>query len=550
MRLFLVPGLLAALSAGVALQTARPGFCDEPGRNLIANGTLDVPESGGQPSGFQTVGAVRYGYLGHARADISSRGYWLQSSEPSGELSCKVGGLNAQVGKWFRFTFRGLPQSNFAVTGNDLYIKVAFFGKNRTVSYDAKEKKVYEQIVTARRDLSVNGNRRMNGAATWHTYQLDFMLPFPQVDEVKLSVGFGHGAAKAATDSAFMIDDLQLLRIAEPPGLANTLPPQPGAITPTGELLPLGGRWFYMAKPGEKTAPKTFTTANVDQLLYRDAVLSAPFAGNTSAWLRIGNMDANGSVVQKDQFIGEQVRVVFNGDVMEITTHGVPNHPTGRFPEQGFGNPSYIQDRLATYYLPINPQERKGHTTTNRTNSNGALHMGPIGVAINGVVFFNPFDAGSEDATNLMDKCCGHPNPDNQYHYHKYPICINSPWADEGKAHSSLLGWAFDGYPLYGPYESEGVMAKDVTGEKALNAFNMHFDETRGWHYHVTPGKFPYLIGGFWGAEDARNQPPHRNGPPGGGPPQNGQGGFGPPPEGFGPPPGGGGFPPPFPDQK
>jgi len=156
--------------------------------------------------------------------------------------------------------------------------------------------------------------------------------------------------------------------------------------------------------------------------------------------------------------------------------------------------------------------------------------MGPIGVAINGVVFFNPFDAGSEDATNLMDRCCGHPNPDNQYHYHKYPICINSPWADEGQGHSPVLGWAFDGYPLYGPYETADVMAKDVTGDHALNAFNMHYDKARGWHYHVTPGKFPYLIGGFWGVEDARNTP--RRGGPGGGTP-----GGGPPPFGFPPPP-------------
>ena len=32
-----------------------------------------------------------------------------------------------------------------------------------------------------------------------------------------------------------------------------------------------------------------------------------------------------------------------------------------------------------------------------------------------------------------------------------------------------------------------------------LNAFNVHKDAERGWHYHVTPGKFPYIIGGFAG---------------------------------------------------
>ena len=141
----------------------------------------------------------------------------------------------------------------------------------------------------------------------------------------------------------------------------------------------------------------------------------------------------------------------------------------------------------------------------------------------------------------MMDRCCGHPSPDGQYHYHKYPICVNSPWADEGKAHSPLLGWAFDGFPVYGPYEKADVMAKDIKGTLALNEFNMHYDEERGWHYHVTPGKFPYIIGGYWGTKDAKDGDPRRRpggpgglgGPPG---PNNRPGGQrGPPPNGGGP---------------
>jgi hypothetical protein len=134
----------------------------------------------------------------------------------------------------------------------------------------------------------------------------------------------------------------------------------------------------------------------------------------------------------------------------------------------------------------------------------------------------------------MMDRCCGHPAPDNTYHYHKYPICVNSPWADEGQEHSPLIGFAFDGFPIYGPYESANVMAKDLTSDNALNEFNLHYDKDRGWHYHVTPGKFPYVIGGYWGTEDPRDK---MRGPPGGGgmrgpggPPPGGMGGMGGPP--------------------
>ena len=91
-----------------------------------------------------------------------------------------------------------------------------------------------------------------------------------------------------------------------------------------------------------------------------------------------------------------------------------------------------------------------------------ALPMGPIGVAVNGVVFFNPFDHIAEaDAVWRLDRCCGHPSPNSQYHYHKYPVCVNTPWADDGTGHSPLIGFAFDGFPVYGPYEAAGELAKD-----------------------------------------------------------------------------------------
>src|SRR5581483_655531 len=127
------------------------------------------------------------------------------------------------------------------------------------------------------------------------------------------------------------------------------------------------------------------------------------------------------------------------------------------------------------------------------------------------VVFFNPFDAGMQDAHDIMDRCCGHPAPDNLYHYHKYPVCVKSPFADEGDGASPLIGWAMDGFPIYGPYVARGLMAKDDRAN-ALDAFNMRYDEQRGWHYCVTPGRYPYVIGGYAGVVDPRNTA--RRGPP------------------------------------
>jgi hypothetical protein len=515
--------------------------------NLVANGNFETPGADStHPAHFELTGNVEARYLGNPAKDISGRGAAFQSAKqagsadaPHGAVTQDVTEIDAKAGRWFRFSFRGLPEDQFAVEQDGLYMKVEFFGNGGKSAYDGKVKKIYAQIEQARHDLAVNGDRKVGGAAVWQTYSMDFMLPFPQVDQVRLSIGFDHGSAASAAGSEFFITDFSLIRteekLIEPATAAST------ADASHEKLIPIGGRWFYKPLTNETQPPKLFDATNVDRLLYHDGQYSAPFAGMTTAWLRAGDKDAAGKVVDQDEFIADNVTISFDAGSMIIHSRGLPNHPTGKFPETGVGrgNPNYITEKKNTFYIPLDPKVNAKHIVTAADNSNHALPMGPIGVAVNGVVFFNPFDAGSQDASNMMDRCCGHPAPDGTYHYHKYPICINSPWMDDGAGHSPLIGWAFDGFPVYGPYEKANVMAKDLTGEAALNEFNLHFDPDRGWHYHVTPGKFPYIIGGYWGTEEPRDV--HRGGPGGRRPGGPGGPGMGPPPGG----PGGPGFGPP-----
>jgi hypothetical protein len=516
--------------------------------NLFKNPDFRQKDSSGKPTGYQLEGSAEFAYPGNPRAEVADSAVALKSTGPSGAVWQIVPGIDSVKGKWYRFTFRGLPQQNFAV--GSLYMRADFLGADGKTGYDSKEKQIYPLIEQARKDLAGNGIHKENGAETWQSYQLDFMLPFPQVHSLKLSVGFTDGTAAGAKRSEFFATDFSLMHIPDPP---ETLPanerPSPAIIPAYSRLIPIGGRWFYAAESGESSAPARFDYTNANRLLYKDAGYSAPFAGNTTAWLHKGNIDLNGKTVETDRLVQDNLVISFDSTSMILRTHGLPNHPTGYFPSRSrydefVGNPNTIAEAVATYYIPLEPKENPNHTVTTADNSNHALPMGPIGIAINGVVFYNPFDAGSQDATDLMDRCCGHPNQNGQYHYHKYPICVNSPWADEGQEHSPLIGFAFDGFPVYGPYVAKDLMAKDATGDQALNDFNGHSDPDRGWHYQVTPGKFPYLIGGYWGTEDPRDKhrgPPGggmmgrngRNGPPGGGPP-----GGGPPGGGFGPPPG------------
>ena len=121
-------------------------------------------------------------------------------------------------------------------------------------------------------------------------------------------------------------------------------------------------------------------------------------------------------------------------------------------------------------------------------------------MAINGVPFYNPYNAQGRDAvlgpnSEVFDSCCGHPDPLGRYHYHKYPICLKSPFSDPEGQHSPILGYMFDGFALYGPNGPDGQPARD------LDECNGHEDAERGYHYHVT-SEFPYLIGAYRGTPD------------------------------------------------
>ena len=195
----------------------------------------------------------------------------------------------------------------------------------------------------------------------------------------------------------------------------------------------------------------------------------------------------------------DEVGLRHEGGFLVMESQGWPNHPTATFPNSG--NPNTIQVQEFTFRLPLEPQKAAEITR---------LPMGPIGVALNGVVFFNPFEQGGMNAVEgysevWLDSCCGHPQQTGVYHYHKYPTCVKSPFPDDSTRHSPVIGFAFDGFPIHGPYESDGVLAMDLSGDAALDVCNGHDDAERGYHYHVTPGRFPYVIGGYRGVPEPAN---------------------------------------------
>lgn len=256
--------------------------------------------------------------------------------------------------------------------------------------------------------------------------------------------------------------------------VSGPLPAEAPANTPATppDLKAIGGRWYV-----KEGTPAIY--------FYRDG---DRFVDLFSYHTRDSNKDGIANV-----------RVSHDEKCLIVDSQGYPNHPTALFPNSG--NPNTIRVQDFHFRLPLEPKLADKITR---------VPMGPIGMALNGVVFFNPFEMGGMNAVEgysevWLDSCCGHPQQDGVYHYHKYPSCVKSPFPDDGKQHSPILGFAWDGFPLYGPYENSGVMAKDLKGMGALDVCNGHSDPQRGYHYHVTPGRFPYILGGYAGVPEPLN---------------------------------------------
>lgn len=482
---------------------------------LVANADLEIAAADGKtPKGFEAEGDFIYSYLGKPTTDRTGWGIRFLSGRDADDdgarqarLTYTVRGLKSNEGRWFRFKIRGLAQEGFSSSSKHLYLKAEFFAADGTNALDSVSQNLYGTIQQIRFDVP-SGDTGPLAAVIWRTHAMEFRTPFPEVDTLKLTVAFRDGDGQGER-SEFMIDEIDLDRIPDPAeyvAAATTKSGKHGDPPALAKLTPLGGRW-YCDPRGETKAPTQFDRANADRLYYLTDRLETPFADNMTAWLRRGYVDLAGNKVEQDRFVPDNVVLSFTKTHLVVRSHNLPNHPTAVFPDVARaldGNPHSIREQNQTFYLPLEPKENRQHRALTGAENRYVMNPGPIGVAVNGVVFFDPYDADAVPALWRLDRCCGHPSPMSQYHYHKYPVCVKSPWVDDGKSHSPLIGFAFDGFPVYGPYESAGVMAKDLK-ENPLNDFNIHRDDVRGWHYHVTPGKFPHIIGGYWGAVESRN---------------------------------------------
>lgn len=198
---------------------------------------------------------------------------------------------------------------------------------------------------------------------------------------------------------------------------------------------------------------------------------------------------AGNSTPINDAVLANVQSVQYSSNWVYMSTNGIPSYITGPFLD---GNPSLATAQNAIFKLPLVPQPNTGTPT--------ATTGGNIGQFINGVALFDYRDGVAWNSTTNslcgglpgMSPCPGGPattqawnrdavvaekngfdcakaHPANgNYHHHQNPSAFNLDltvistvcnlypadglYVINASAHSPLLGFAADGYPIYGAY--------------------------------------------------------------------------------------------------
>ncbi|HYA20794.1 MAG TPA: hypothetical protein VEG25_09145, partial [Burkholderiales bacterium] len=143
-------------------------------------------------------------------------------------------------------------------------------------------------------------------------------------------------------------------------------------------------------------------------------------AEHTGAWIRGATWDSAAKIHVQGEVAwpNAMFSMTTESGNRRITGNGLPmNHTTGIFPVQRGDpafqidrNPNEIEAQQFAFSLPVSPTPAP---------TPACVPMGIIGVALNGVAFFNALDAAGRDAVahEVQDHCSGHPEMRGVYHY-------------------------------------------------------------------------------------------------------------------------------------
>lgn len=143
--------------------------------------------------------------------------------------------------------------------------------------------------------------------------------------------------------------------------------------------------------------------------------------------------------------------------------------------------PAYITNVSQTWTIPITPvtQDSKAYFATG-PGGNFSSMPSTRGIALNGVEYSAPAPVNNILSAYTLapfDDAGGHINVHQGYHYHAATGLGTK--IEQADGHAPLIGYAMDGFGIYEMTDADGDEPTD------LDDCRGHYDDVRGYHYHV-----------------------------------------------------------------
>jgi hypothetical protein len=204
-----------------------------------------------------------------------------------------------------------------------------------------------------------------------------------------------------------------------------------------------------------------------------------------------------------------------------ITSNNCPAHKfENNMPASFSDNCATLQDYK--YTIPLTPVFRDetgnadssasaAQSATDGRNYKARWVQGRTGISVGNAQISYPGTGKDYDEdgdamrteASTFDYCGGHSSPQNNagtggiYHFHGQPYCLDSDnsYNDDDVAadgaHSPLVAWAVDGFPVYGVFGDNGALPTNLD---ECNGHSGDSGANGGYHYHITGYKGQYSV--------------------------------------------------------
>ena len=224
------------------------------------------------------------------------------------------------------------------------------------------------------------------------------------------------------------------------------------AFGPTSTITNAGASSFIAKAPGVESVCGTVSTTTATTSMTTTTVAGACAASNF--------LDVRGAAGPRGSYslLSPSLSVSCGASTVAVQSNGIPTYQYVAL------TPNGLQAKNYNFTFPRYPAIAA--TTT------AVPLLGNMGVAVNGIPIYavneGPQPAsdayGDPIAATILDQCGSHSAQQGTFHNHKLVVkCLlqsavseSQPWNDPDPSPSEpspIIGYAFDGFPIYGPYE-------------------------------------------------------------------------------------------------